>query len=180
MRVIGRLLTTAAVALLLGPGWMSGARAAEDQTVRAFSAFQGEGQVMRTGPQEATYIGLLSGRFYIDTAQGPVDAGSMTCPVVVHINLKDSTQQGSGQCIFTGREGNLAYMNLTCTGVPLVGCGGDSTLTGGVGRFAKVTGGGQFMIRSNLDDLTAKPDATTVKAKTSGIIFWRELHYKIP
>ena len=35
------------------------------------------------------------------------------------------------------------------------------------------------MIRSNLDDMTAKPDAS-VKAKTSGIIFWRELHYKIP
>ena len=35
------------------------------------------------------------------------------------------------------------------------------------------------MIRSNLDDMTAKPDAT-VNAKTTGIIFWRELHYKIP
>jgi hypothetical protein len=179
MRVIGRLLTIAAVALLMGLGWMSGARAAEDQTVRAFSAFQGEGQVMRTGPQEATYIGMFSGRFYVDTEQGPVDAGSMTCPVVVHINLKDSTQQGSGQCVFIGRGGNLAYMNLTCTGVPLVGCGGDSTLTGGAGRFANVTGGGQFMIRSNLDDVTAKPDST-VKAKTSGIIFWSKLHYKIP
>ncbi len=179
MRIIGRLLTIAAVALLFALGGMSGARAAEDQTVRAFSAFQGEGQIMRTGPQEATYMGMLSGWFYIDTEQGPVDAGSMTCPVVVHINLKDSTQKGSGQCVFVGREGNLAYMNLTCTGVPLVGCGGDSTLTGGAGRFANVTGGGSFMIRSNLDDMTAKPDAT-VKAKTSGIIFWRELHYKIP
>src|SRR4029077_19502806 len=108
MRVIGRLLTIVAAALLLCLGGTPGARAAEDRTVRAFSAFQGEGQVMRTGPQEATYIGMFSGRFYIDTEQGPVDAGSMTCPVVVHINLKDSTQQGSGQCFFTGREGNLA------------------------------------------------------------------------
>jgi hypothetical protein len=96
MTLMRRLPIIAAAALFLCLGGTPGARAAEDQTVRAFSAFQGEGQIMRTGPQEATYIGVLSGRFYIDTEQGPVDAGSMTCPVVVHINLRDSTQRGNG------------------------------------------------------------------------------------
>jgi len=155
------------------------AQAAEEQTIRAFSAFAASGQLMTTGPNEATYIGMLSGRLYIDTDQGPVDAGSMACPVVLHMKLKEKTEQGRGECAISGPAGNQAYLTLSCTGVPLVGCSGESTLTGGTGRFANVTGGGAFVIRSSLHEFetTASP---SVKANSEGIIFWRQLHYKIP
>src|SRR5690242_17898587 len=138
MTAIRRLPIIAAALLLLALCRMPGAAAAEEQTFRAFSTFQVKGELMKTGVNDATYIGVLSGRFYIDTAQGPIDAGDMSCPVVVHINLKDSTQRGSGQCVLTGPKGNKAYMDLTCTGVPLVGCGGDSTITGGTGPLANI------------------------------------------
>ena len=171
--------TIAAAALVIGLYRAPDASAVEEQTIRAFSPFEAEGQVLTTGPNDATYIGLLSGPLYIDTDQGPVDAGSMTCPVVLHIKLKDRTERGSGQCVITGPAGNRAYLDLSCTGVPLVGCSGASTLTGGTGRFANATGGGIFVLRSSLHEFEAKADST-VAVKTSGIIFWRDLHYKIP
>ena len=61
---------TAAV-LVIGLCRAPGASAVEEQTIRAFSAFEAEGQVLTTGPNEATYVGLLSGQLHIDTDQGP-------------------------------------------------------------------------------------------------------------
>src|SRR5215469_4344959 len=140
MRLNRRLLVSSA-ALLLGLCRMPGAAAAEEQTIKAFSAFEAEGQVMTTGPNEATYVGLLSGPLYIENDQGPMNAGALVCPLVLHINLRTKTEQGSGQCAITGPAGNQAYISLTCAGVPLVGCNGASTITGGTGRFANATGG---------------------------------------
>ena len=140
MRLNRRLLASSA-ALLLSLCRMPGAAAAEEQTIKAFSAFEAEGQVMTTGPNEATYVGLLSGPLYIENDQGPMNAGALVCPLVLHINLRTKTEQGSGQCAITGPAGNQAYISLTCAGVPLVGCNGASTITGGTGRFANATGG---------------------------------------
>jgi hypothetical protein len=179
MRIIRSLSTIATTLLLIGLCRMPGATAGEEQSIQAFSAFEAEGQVLTTGPNEATYIGMLTGRLYIDTGQGPVDAGSIACPIVLHINLKGRTERGSGECALAGAAGNQAYFDLTCTGVPLVGCSGASTLNGGTGRFANATGGGAFVLRSSLHEFEAKADST-VTAKSTGIIFWRELHYKIP
>ncbi len=152
---------------------------AEEASMRVFSAWQGQGHILQTGPDLATYIGMISGRVFVDTDQGPVDAGEMVCPVVMKVNLKNKTQEGTGQCTMTGTKGNRVYMDLKCTGVPLVGCAGESTLTGGTGPFAQVTGGGHFVIRSSLHELAASSD-TSVKDTTTGIIFWRDLHYKTP
>lgn len=68
---------------------------------------------------------------------------------------------------------------MWCTGVPLVGCSGESTLTGGTGSFEKVAGGGRFTIRSNMLELALSPNAE-MAGKVKGIIFRRELHYKTP
>jgi hypothetical protein len=54
-----------------------------------------------------------------------------------------------------------------------------STFTGGTGRFANATGGGNFILRSSMHEFEAKTGPAT-QAKTAGIIFWRELHYKLP
>ena len=171
--------TFAALALAAAFVLLNREAAAEKRTLRAFSAWQAEGELLQTGPNEATFLATLAGRLYFDTDQGPVDAGAMVCPFVVRINLKNNTQAGSGSCAITGPKGNRAYLDLRCTGVPLVGCSGDSTLTGGTGPFEKVTGGGRFVVRSDLHELTTHPDAM-IKDTFSGIIFWPALSYKIP
>jgi hypothetical protein len=63
--------------------------------------------------------------------------------------------------------------------VPLVGCSGESTLTGGTASFEKVNGGGRFTIRSNMLEI-AQSQSAEIAGKVKGIIFWRELHYKTP
>jgi hypothetical protein len=157
-----------------------GAAAAEEADLRVFSAWQAEGQIMQTGPESATYMGMLAGRVYVDTEQGPIDSGEVACPIVIQVKLKERTQSGSGHCTFTGLKGNRIYMDLSCTGAPFVGCAGESTLTGGTGPFAKVEGGGHFVLRGSLHELAMHPDTAVLKDTTTGIIFWQHLHYKIP
>jgi hypothetical protein len=171
------LIFAAAIAIsLLG----CGSARAEEGTIRAFATWQADGNLVQTGPAETTMIGTISGEIYVDTDQGPVDAGEMACPVVVHQDLKNLTQKGEGKCTFKGPKGNMWFMSISCSGVPLVGCSGESTLTGGTGPFDKVAGGGRFVIRSNMLELARQESSPAMAGKVKGIIFWSELHYKTP
>jgi hypothetical protein len=96
MTLMRRLPIIAAALFLLGLTSMPAAHAAEEQTIKVFSAFRAQGQFMKTGDHEATFIGMIAGPVYIDTDQGPVDGGTISCPIVVHINLKDATQKARG------------------------------------------------------------------------------------
>ena len=169
----------AAAAILCASILASGAVRADEGTVRLFAIWEGSGSVVQTGAAEATLVGTMEGNVYVDADDGPVGAGEVTCPMIMHQDLKDTTQSGIGQCTFKGVQGELWFMTLTCTGAPLVGCAGESTLTGGTGRFEKLSGGGHFIIRSNMSEL-AKGAGLDMKGKARGIIFWRGLHYKFP
>src|SRR5262249_52045106 len=142
--------------------------AAEEGTIRAFAAWEADGNVVPTGPSEVTIVGTISGQVYVDTDQGPVNAGEMACPGIVQQDLKNLKQKGEGQCTFKGPRGNLWFMTISCTGVPMVGCAGESTLTGGTGPFEKVAGGGHFIIRSNMLEL-AQQGSADLKGKVKGI-----------
>jgi hypothetical protein len=179
MRTFGISLFLGALALLAGIAGAPSARAAQDETLRAFSSWEGHGQLLQTGPKEATFTGMIAGRFMIDTDQGPVDAGTLTCPFVLHVKLDDNTQKGSGACVLAGPGGDRIYLDLTCAGVPLVGCTGESTITGGSGPYLHATGGGHFVVRSSTREFVSKPDAT-LTSNATGIIFWPALHYKTP
>lgn len=167
-----------ALAMLVGGLWRPAA-AGEEVTIRAFSAWEGHGQAIQTGPNDATFVGTIAGAVYVDTDKGPVEAGHMVCPAIVEINLNDGSQTGTARCTITGRDGAQVFAELSCTGIHLVGCDGDSTLTGGTDRFAGVTGGGRFTLRSGLRELVSL-SGSSVQETVTGIIFWRELHYKIP
>lgn len=155
------------------------ARAAEEATITAFSTWQGGGELFETGPQQATFVGALGGTVYVETDKGPVASGRLTCPATVQIDLVDRAQTGTGHCTIVGEGGDRIYGDIACTGVFLVGCHGDFTLTGGTGRFEGITGGGPVIIRSDFGQLKAGADGKAPQ-ETSGIIYWRELKYKIP
>ncbi len=125
------------------------AAAETDETVRAFSVWDSHGATFVAGPEESIFSATLIGRFYIDTEQGPVDAGMLSCPATLHIK-PDRTQSGTAICAVTGKDGAQVFLDLSCTGVYMVGCSGKATLTGGTGRFTGVTGDGSFTIRSDL------------------------------
>lgn len=155
------------------------AMADEEQTIKAFAAWQGRGQMYETGVNRATFVGSFSGMVFVETDKGPLDAGFMICPAIVDVNLSDATQEGRGRCTISAKDGSRAYGEIACKGVHLVGCDGDFTFTGGTDRFAGISGGGPITIRSGLQEFAAT-GGNTVHESAGGIIVWPNLTYKLP
>ncbi|HUL08033.1 MAG TPA: hypothetical protein VLV76_17055 [Candidatus Acidoferrum sp.] len=176
---VRRLLSFGGAAALAAAILTPPAPAAEEGTLKAFAAWQGEGQTLQTGVKEATFIGTIAGTVYVETDKGPVDGGQLVCPAMLLVNLDDGTQSATGRCNITAKDGARIFAQLACTGVHLVGCDGDFTLTGGTDRFAGITGGGRFTVRSSLQELV-RLSGSTATLRVSGIMFWRELHYQVP
>jgi len=153
-------------------------RAEDEQTVKAFSSWQGRGQIFETGPNRMTFVGSFSGMIYIETQKGPLDAGYMICPAVVDVNSKDGTQEAKGRCTISAKDGARVYADISCKGVHMVGCEGEFKFTGGTDRFEGITGGGPVTVRSALQDI-AVGGGNTVQESASGIIYWPKLTYKL-
>ncbi|MBI2253190.1 MAG: hypothetical protein HYU58_01075 [Proteobacteria bacterium] len=166
-------LCLAFVAICVGP-----AVADEEETVKAFSSWQGRGQIFETGPNRMTFVGAFSGMIYIETQKGPLDAGYMVCPAYVDVNVTDGTQEAKGRCTISAKDGARVYADLSCKGVHMVGCEGEFKFTGGTDRFEGITGGGPVTVRSALQDLAAS-GGNTVQESASGIIYWPKLTYKL-
>jgi hypothetical protein len=170
-------------ALLLG--WLCGltfactaARAEDEQSIKAFAAWQGRGQIFETGPSRQTFVGSFTGMIFVETDKGPLDAGYMVCPAILDVNVTDGTQEGKGRCTISAKDGSRAYADISCKGVHLVGCDGQFTFTGGTDRFEGLTGGGPIIIRSGLQD-AAMGGGNTVQESAGGIIIWPKLTYKL-
>ena len=157
---------------------VTSARAGSEETIKAFAAWQGRGQMFETGPTRATFVGSFTGMVFVDTEKGPLDAGFMVCPAILDINMTDGTQEGKGRCTITAKDGARAYAELTCKGVHLLGCNGDFKFTGGTERFEGITGGGPMTIRSGLND-AALGAGNIVQESAGGIIVWPKLTYKL-
>ena len=169
----------AAACLAIAVGLTTPSMAAEEATIEAFSAWQGRGQIFPTGVNQATFVGAFSGMIYVETEQGPLDAGFMVCPAMFEIDLQNGTQAGNGRCTITAKDGGRVFAEWTCTGVHLIGCNGELKLTGGTDRFEGITGGGPMVVRSGLRNLAAMP-GNTIQESAAGIAIWRQFHYSIP
>lgn len=156
----------------------SATQAQEEQSIKAFAAWQGRGQMYETGPDRATFVGSFAGMIFVETDKGPLDAGYMICPAFLDVNIKDGTQEGKGRCTISAKDGSRAYAELSCKGVHLVGCDGEFTFTGGTDRFEGLTGGGPITIRSGIQDFVMS-GGNTVHESAGGIIIWPKLTYKL-
>lgn len=152
--------------------------AAEEQSLNAFSAWQGRGQAFETGPDEITFVGSFFGMIYVETEKGPLDAGYMVCPATIEINSKSGTQKGIAKCTIATREDDRVYADLNCEGVYGIGCKGTFKLTAGTGKFEGVTGGGDVTVRSSMHDITSMP-GNTIEQTAAGIIYWRNFKYTL-
>src|SRR3546814_17618562 len=61
-----RTMRAMPVALLLAAG---SAAAAEEQTINAFSVWNGDGSVYESGPHLGTFVGSISGKLFVHTAK---------------------------------------------------------------------------------------------------------------
>ncbi len=152
----------------------------EEQTVDAFSVWEAHGQMYKTGNNRGTFVGSLEGLMFVQTPEGPINAGTIVCPAMLEVNLEDGSQTGEGRCVITGDKGVQVFASWTCAGYHLLGCKGEFTLNGGTGKFAKVTGGGPFMVRTmNLEVLFSADESSTEEA-AGGIAYWKGLRYELP
>ena len=163
------------VALLSAP-----AQAAEEQTVDAFSAWQGRSQIYATGKSSAVAMATLAGQVYVQTPEGPVYAGEMQCPGMLDVNTQTGLQSGSGHCLITAKDGARIFATWSCKGTLMIGCDGDFAITEGTGRFEGVTGGGPILVRSGVQELVVNLQTGTVDRTATGIVVWRGLRYKLP
>lgn len=158
--------------------------AAEEGTVEAFSEWKARGQIFPTGPEEATFVGALSGVLYVEgkTKAGEkrsIDAALITCPGTMVINVTDGSQVGDGRCVIVTPDGERVYARFTCAGTYLEGCNGEFTLTGGTGEKKNISGGGPIQLKSAIAQLVGIP-GTMVEQTAIGIALWPELTYKLP
>jgi hypothetical protein len=153
---------------------------AEEGTVKATSAWQGQGRFFQVKEKQALFVGAFSGIMFVETKQGTLDAAKIVCPGMVEVNLSDGTQSGEGRCIITARDGGRVYARWNCAGEHLAGCKGAFTLLGGTGRFERITGQSEFLIRSDIATYVVDPAAEGVQATASGLAVWPALTYKTP
>ena len=171
-----RLLWAMLISCALG----SPAVAGEQQTVDAFSVWQGQGNIYKTGVESATFVGAISGLLFVETEEGPADAGRILCPATMDLSLKEGRQSGSGKCTIIARDGARAYADWTCRGVHMVGCVGQFTLTGGTDRLSGVAGSGPMTVRSSLYSVALKQSADVLTEEAAGIMIWRGFTYELP
>ncbi len=176
MALARQLKGVVAAALLLAGTSM--AQADFEQTVKAFSAWTGRGQMFQTNEHRSTFVGAFTGMVYIETDKGPLDAGFMVCPAIVDVDDRDGSQVVKGRCTIVAKDGSRAFSDLECTGVHLVGCDGTFTFTGGTERFAGITGGGPVTVRSGINEAAAGP-GNIIDESAGGIIIWPKLTYKL-
>ena len=158
---------------------MSVPAVAEEGTVEAFSSWEARGQIYPTGPEETTFVGVLSGVLYVTGDDGSMDAGLIICPVTVAINTEDGSQVGDGKCVIVTPDGERIYAEFKCSGVYLEGCNGDFTLKGGTGDKENISGGGPILIKTAFANIAAIP-GSVVEQTAVGLAVWPELTYKLP
>ncbi len=71
-----------ATASLLASVLPSPALAVQEQTVRAFTVFEGRGTIYQTGSNSALFVGGLRGQFFIETSEAAMTPStvSLTAP----------------------------------------------------------------------------------------------------
>jgi hypothetical protein len=168
------------VVLLLTAGMLS--VHAEEGTVKATASWQGQGRFFKVRDKQALFAGAFSGIMFVETKPNTLDAAKIVCPGIVEVNLNDGTQSGEGRCIITTPNHESVYAMWNCAGEYLAGCKGTFTLLGGTGKFERITGKSDFLIRSDIAAYVVDLASTAegVQTVATGLAVWPALTYKTP
>ncbi len=151
-----------------------------EKEVEAFSVWRADGIVTQSGENLSTFVGRLSGPFFIETEKGPVLSGVLTCAGMLDIETDSGAQKARGRCSITDKNGEwTAFGRWSCEGFAMIGCDGQLELTGGLGRLSGVSGGGNMTFRSGLHRLEVGRDGTEIHRESVGIVFWDALRYRL-
>jgi hypothetical protein len=155
-------------------------RAAEEKTVRATAAWDGQGRFIATGTEFVYFVGALSGTVFVDGG-GVLNGAKLLCLGRLEVEASSAKQEGEGRCQIGDAKGNQVYARWQCSGTHQVGCKGRFTLTGGSGQFKGITGEGEMLVRTTIADIAlGKPGEGSIQETGAGLIEWPALRYRIP
>ena len=102
------------IMLLAGAGQGVPGYAAEEGTVKATSAWQGQGRFFQVGKDQAFFVGGFEGIMYVETKTGALDAAKIICPGTVDLNLKTGDPERPGPlCHHRGqRRSGVCHLEL--------------------------------------------------------------------
>lgn len=145
----------------------------EPQVFNSFAVAVASGTIVKSGDKQVMVIGTLKGPMFIETDEGPVDAGSVVCGATIRLDMGTARHVGSGACTFSAQDGATAWGEWECAGYELIGCRGVMKLTGGTGRLAGLSGEGAMIWRPSAHDFKKQLDGTTLQNST-GLLIWRD------
>jgi len=166
-----RRLATLAL-LSAGPAFAQDA--AERVTLDAFSVWEATGTTQQVGPKTTMFAGEMSGAYFIDTGEGPIPAGVISCVGALEADAATGAQAGAARCRLVAADGAVAFGRFTCAGWRLIGCVGPFMLEGGEGRLAGVSGEGPIVIRRYETELVATASGA-VAEHAFGVASWKAL-----
>jgi hypothetical protein len=147
------------------------------QNFNAFAVVLANGSIVRAGEKQLFVAGTLVGPLFIETDEGPQQAGRVGCAVSSKIDQASRTTSATGACTFTANDGATAWGEWDCAGYELVGCRGTFKLTGGTGRFEGASGESTLLWRPTAHEFKKQLDGMTLDNAT-GIIQWRDFKLK--
>ena len=159
---------------------LTGVAQAEEGTVKATAAWEGQGSAFPVGEDQVYMVAVYAGVMFVDDGKGSLDAASIVCPGTIEGNLAKGTKTGEGRCIITDQAGDRVFARFTCSGDLVESCRGPFTIVSGTGKFAGITGGGEMISRIQARELTMYAGADNVQQFGAGVAIWPALHYKIP
>lgn len=145
----------------------------EVQTFNAFATVVANGTIVRAAERQAMVVGTLAGPFFIETDEGPQQAGRVTCAVSARADQASLRLTATGACSFTAHDGATAWGEWECAGYQLVGCRGTFKLAGGTARLAGATGESTLIWRPTAHEFKQQLDGATLDNAT-GILLWRD------
>jgi hypothetical protein len=173
-KVSGLVVLALALVAAIGPGY------ADETSVKAVAAWQGQGRFYKATDTLALFSGYFEGVMEVENKQEALDSASMICPGMLEVNVKDGRQQGWGRCIIVTRDGDRLYAGWSCTGTHLEGCGGPFDISGGTGKFSSVSGQSTFVVRSSVAEYVVSIPDGGVTANFAGQAAWSALKYNTP
>ena len=176
MTTISRTLALCLCAASLSGGTPAFAQD-EDQTFNAFAVVVANGTIVRAAEKQLLVVGTMAGPFFIETGEGPIDSGRVSCAASVRVDQASRRQTGSGACTFTAHDGATAWGEFDCAGFELIGCRGTFKLAGGNARLAGASGEGEILWRPSAHELKKQLDGTVLDNAT-GILLWRDFKIK--
>lgn len=166
-------LRIAPLALLLASLAIPAAAQDSSPAFNAFAVVNATGTIMRSGEKQASVTATLAGPMFVETSEGPVNAGKVSCSAQVTVDQTTAKTAGTGNCLFTASDGATAWGGWQCEGYRLVGCKGHLTLTGGSGRLEGANGDGAMIWRPTESEFVKQLDGTVLQ-NVSGILIWRD------